>query len=173
MTLWVADTGEIPDFSVYYLSRFPELLWSVLQDLFSVQPQEAQGVADPPTDTLSAELTQEGDGTWTISLTEAQGTEVFRKGGYKNPKSAKGGAYFWVQKHYAPAAQEQGPDARPPKRAAPFTNRPPSPAYLSKLLELRARSNEEKASQLRAEADRLDREAQSLREATNIIGGAG
>lgn len=140
-----------------------------------------QEVADKPIQTvtagLDAELTQASDGTWTIVLVDDQGTEVYRKGGYRNENSAKSGAYQWARKHYRVEAEEvpvePEPPVQKPKRASPHTKKAPTPAHLSRLLNLRADSNEQQAIELRTKADRLETEAKRLREAADTLGGSG
>lgn len=125
---------------------------------------------------LDAELTPQRDGTWTIVLTDDQGTEVFRKAGYSNDQSAKSGAYQWVKKYYQEEAQEvlippePAPEPVKPKRASPHTQKAPTSAHLSKLLNLRADKNEEQAIELRRKADHLETEAKRLREAADTLG---
>jgi hypothetical protein len=136
-------------------------------------------MADKPIQTvtagLDAELTQSRDGTWTIVLRDDQETEVYRKAGYANSDSAKSGGYQWVKKHYQEEAQEvPAPPSPPPqkaKRTSPHTRKTPTAAHLSRLMNLRADSNEEKAIALRTEADALETEAKRLREAADTLGG--
>jgi hypothetical protein len=138
-----------------------------------------QGVADKPTRTttagLDAELTESRDGTWTIVLRDDQATEVHRKAGYKDPRSAQAAAYQWVRRHYQVEAKEvlglpEPPAKKKPKRASPHTRKLPSSAHLSRLLLLRADGNEEQAIQLRTKADALEAEAKRLREVADALG---
>jgi len=139
-------------------------------------------VADEPIQTttagLDAELTQSSDGTWNIVLVDDQGTEVYRKDGYANSRSARSGAYQWVRKHYQveteenPEVSEPAPK-KPAKRASPHTKKVPTSAHLSRLMNLRADGNEERAIALRAEADALEMEAKRLREAADTLGDSG
>ena len=142
-------------------------------------------MADKPIQTttagLDAELTQSRDGTWSIVLRDDHQTEVYRKGGYANQQSAKSGAYQWARKYYQveveetpelPVLPEPAPK-RTPKRASPHTKKVPTSAHLSKLLNLRADGNEERAIALRIEADALEMEAKRLREAADTLGGPG
>jgi hypothetical protein len=139
-------------------------------------------VADKPIQTttagLDAELTQASDGTWSIVLRDDQGTEVYNNTGLANQRSAKSSAYQWARKYYQVEAVEVPeelviPEPAPkkkPKRASPHTKKAPSSAHLSKLLNIRADHNEEKAIALRTQADALETEAKRLREAADTLG---
>lgn len=139
-------------------------------------------MADKPIQTttagLDAELTQARDGTWSIVLRDDQGTEVYNNAGLANERSAKSSAYQWVRKYYQSEAEEAVevpeepviPEPAPKKRASPHTKKAPSSAHLSRLLNLRADSNEEKAIALRTQADALETEAKRLREAADTLG---
>lgn len=116
---------------------------------------------------LDAKLTHARDGTWTIVLVDDQGTEVFRKAGYKTEESAKGGASYWVQKNY----QVETRDSPPKKRASPNTKKAPTAARLNRLL-IRADDNRKRATELMAEAQRLTEEAERLSEAADALGGS-
>lgn len=164
------------------MPEFPGLIGSFHQqyssDAFRKDPGVAENLIQTTTAGLDAELTQSSDETWTIVLTDDQGTEVYRRDGYANNRSAKSGAYQWVRRHYQVEAEEAVevpeepviPEPAPKKRAAPHTKKAPSSAHLSKLLNLRADRNEEKAIALRTQADQLETEAKRLREAADTLG---
>jgi hypothetical protein len=115
---------------------------------------------------LDAQLTQKGDGKWQIVLTDDEGTEVFSRV-YTTSHIAKQSARDWVRRNYQVTTQET--EARPRKRASPYSAKAPSASHLTRLLNLRADRNESQAIELRATAERLETEAKRLREAADTL----
>lgn len=152
------------------------MLGSWSQHLCSVSSGRDQEVANRPIQTvtagLDAELTQDSHGDWTIALADDEGTEVYRKAGYANQRSAKSGAYQWARKHYQVEAEEPETWTEIPVPEAPKgKSLGPTSATLPSLMRARAAHNEQQVITLRTQAAELEMEAKRLREAADTLEG--